>query len=386
VWDWDLARGHMLYSKCWLHMHGYADGEIDATAAGCAALIHPDDAPAQRARLTAYLDGRAARYLSEHRERCKDGRWIWVLDHGMVMRRGPDGQPLRMICTQADITERKHAEQALKELNEQLESRVDARTAELRQVMQQVTESEKLASLGGLVAGVAHELNTPIGNMLLAASALEEKLGEIVQAIRQGSMTRSAILSVLAEGIDASQVIVRNGQRSSELIASFKRVAVDQTSQRRRRFDLRSTVQDIVRALGTVTRHAQVAVQVDIPDGIAMDSYPGHLEQIITNLVMNSVVHGCEGMSDGCIAIGARAGNGNVTLTYRDNGRGIAPEVQHKVFEPFYTTRMGQGGSGLGLTIVHNLVHGVLKGQIRLESEAGRGIRLEISVPLCTPG
>lgn len=385
VWDWDIPSGQVLFSECWKSMHGYAGEEVEPSMAGRERLIHPDDLPRVRAAMSDYFAGAMKRYKNEHRAQCKDGSWKWVLDNGMIVSRDADGQPLRMICTHVDLSERKRAEDALRELNEQLESRVDERTRELRQAMAQIIESEKLASLGALVAGVSHELNTPIGNMVLAASALVDHLRTAGGAVDGGKLTRSGLAHVLAECLDASEIIVRNGNRASDLIDSFKRVAVDQTSQRRRCFDLRATVQDSLNALGAVTRRAKATVDLQIPDGIEMDSFPGHLEQIINNIIMNSITHGFEGRHGGRIVLQAVLKDGMIEMHYADDGHGIASQLHHKVFEPFYTTKLGQGGSGLGLAIVHNLVQAIFKGRLRLESEAGQGVQLHFAFPAVTP-
>lgn len=283
-----------------------------------------------------------------------------------------------------DITERKRSVEALRQLNEDLEERVEQRTQELRRAMDQIVESEKLASLGGIVAGVAHELNTPIGNIVMMASALGDRLAELSKAVAEGTLTKSSLFAFVDECLSASDILVRSGHRAGEMIESFKKVAVDQTSQRRRVFDLRDTVGDILHTLGTAMRHAHVCVDLRIPAGIEMDTYPGDLEQIFSNLIMNSLRHGFDA-AGGHIVIDGRQLQGQIEITYQDDGAGIAPEFHRKVFEPFYTTKLGQGGSGLGMFIVHNLAHGVLKGDIKLDSECGKGVTFTLTVPAVTP-
>lgn len=387
VWDWDIRTGMVVYSRCWMAMHGFESDDIEGSMVGAERLIHPDDIAGVRAAMHAYFAGATPRYKHEYRALCKDGSWKWVIDNGKVVSQDSSGRPLRMICTHIDLSERKRAEQALRELNEQLETRVEERTRELRQAMAQIIESEKLASLGVLVAGVSHELNTPIGNIVLASSALCERLQTLSAAVAGSGagLTRSSLEHSLAECVEASNIIERNGQRSNELIESFKRVAVDQTSQRRRRFDLRTTVQDSLNALRATTRRAKVEIELDIGSEIEMDSFPGHLEQIINNVIMNSITHGFDGREGGRITIAASCSEGMVELCYSDDGHGIATQLQHKVFEPFYTTKLGQGGSGLGLSIVHNLVQAIFKGRMRLESTPGNGVRLHFSLPAVTP-
>ncbi len=283
-----------------------------------------------------------------------------------------------------EVRSRRAAEQTLRLLNEELEQRVDVRTRELRRAMEQIVESEKLASLGSIVAGVAHELNTPLGNIMLVATALDERFSAFAQTVQDGQLTRTVLAAAVTDFREASALLLRSALRASELIESFKAVAVDQTSARRREFDVRATVTDILNSLGTSLRHARVHTVVQIADGIRMDSYPGALEQIISNLISNSIVHGFDGKG-GEIVIAGRQQGSKVELEYRDNGIGIAPELQHKVFEPFYTTRLGQGGSGLGMFIVHNLTHGTLKGEIRIRSELGAGVAVTLSLPAVTP-
>ncbi len=301
---------------------------------------------------------------------------IWVIPHTSTRTFG---------AFLRDITQRKRAEEEMRQLNEGLETRVEQRTQELKQAMQQIVESEKLASLGGIVAGVAHELNTPIGNILLTASTLGSRVTDLSNAAQDGRLSKSVLIESVAEFKYATDLIVRSANRASELIESFKQVAVDQTSHRRRVFDLHNTVADILNTLSTIMRHARVTSELRIPAGIVMDSIPGDLEQIFTNLIMNSIHHGFEAQGSGQVVIEASAVQGRVEIVYQDNGIGIAPEFHRKVFEPFYTTKLGRGGSGLGMFIVHNLVHGSLKGEIRLNSEPGQGARFTLNLPAVTP-
>ncbi len=162
----------------------------------------------------------------------------------------------------------------------------------------------------------------------------------------------------------------------------FKNVAVAQTSQRRRQFDLHTCLHDILITLGRMLRQAHVTVELDVPPGVLMDSYPGHLEQILNNLIVNSILHGFEGRSCGKVAIAASVAGDDVCLVYTDDGVGIAPELQAKIFEPFFSTKVGAGGSGLGMYIVNNLVGGALKGSVSLSSTPGQGVKFEFTLPL----
>jgi len=385
VWDWNVKTNEVVFSRRWKEMHGYAEDAPMNSLKGWEAFVHPDDVAQTRQALLDYFDGKTAQFVNEYRMRGKDGSWKWVIDRGMIAARDAAGKPLRMVCTHADITERRLTEEKLKQLNENLESKVEERTRELSQAMEQIVESQKLASLGSLVAGISHELNTPLGNILMVSSTLNDKLDGLHAMIQKGSLSRIALYTVMDECRRASELIMRSANRSVELIESFKRVAVDQTSQRRRVFELAATVQDILNAFGPALRRANVSVHLQVPEAIEMDSFPGHLEQILNNLITNSILHGFEGKSGGHISISAARHGENVELVYQDNGVGIAKDLQHRVFEPFYTTKLGQGGSGLGLSIVHNLTQAIFKGRMRLESEPGAGVKLIFTLPLVTP-
>ncbi|MEC5160563.1 GAF domain-containing sensor histidine kinase [Janthinobacterium sp. CG_S6] len=380
VWDWDIGAGSVFYSARCLELFGFAGADGHVAFSDWRDHVHPDDLAALSEAIEAHLDGGGGQFTNEHRFRVGDD-WKWLLTRGMVVGRDGAGQALRMIGTYSDVTARKLAEFELLTLNNRLEERVAARTAELQQAMEQIMVTEKMASLGRLVAGVAHELNTPLGNIVLSSSTLKEAIDGVDRLAAGKRLTYAALQEFLGHGKTACELIERNGLHAGELIMSFKQVAVDQASQQRRLFDLRKTVQDMAAALGPITRRARVTLEVRIPAGIGMDSYPGSMDQIITNLVTNSINHGFEGRDGGRITISASARHDRVELVYRDDGRGIEKALQGKVFEPFYTTKMGQGGSGLGLSIVHNIVQAIFKGSVRLESEPGHGVCFVFSLP-----
>ncbi|SFG95898.1 PAS domain S-box-containing protein [Duganella sp. CF458] len=280
----------------------------------------------------------------------------------------PQSQPPAFAALVRDITQRKEAE--------------EARSCELRQALQQIVEQEKMVALGSIVAGVAHELNTPVGNLVLLASTLRDRVGELAGNALAGKLTRSCLVQAAGECREASEVLIRSADRARELIESFKNVAVDQTSQRRRQFDLQTCLHDILVTLGRMMRQANVTAELQVPPGVLMDSYPGHLEQILNNLIVNSILHGFEGRGCGKVSIAASVAGDHVRLVYSDDGVGIAPELQQKIFEPFFSTKVGAGGSGLGMYIVNNLVSGALQGSVSLSSAPGQGVRFEFSLPL----
>ncbi len=296
------------------------------------------------------------------------------------------GRVVEVFSVGSDITERKRAEEELERHRERLEEMVSERTAELRQAMMQLVQAEKLAALGNLVAGVAHELNTPLGNTRIAASLLCEQFREFAGTFEAGKLRRSEMEGFLSRGREAAELLERNSARAADLVGHFKQVAVDQSSARRRLFDLRQTVEEMLVTLRLTFKRTQHRIELDIPAGLEMDSYPGPLEQVITNLVGNSLTHGFVGIEQGCIELQAQAfGEAQVVLRCVDNGVGIPTAALHRLFEPFFTSRLGQGGSGLGLYIAYNLVTGVLGGTIEVESSPGHGATFTLTLPRTAP-
>ncbi|NEX20261.1 PAS domain S-box protein [Thiorhodococcus mannitoliphagus] len=297
-----------------------------------------------------------------------------------------DGQPNGVIGVAIDITERMRAEEELRQHREHLEELVTERTAALQQAMTQLVQAEKLAALGHLVAGVAHELNTPLGNARMVASTLAEHLQTLAAVVEAGTLRRSQLTAFLEQGREAVALLERNTVRAADLIGHFKQVAVDQTSVRRRRFNLCKTVEEVLATLGPTVKRTAHRIEVRIPPELELDSYPGPLEQIITNLIDNSLSHGFADIEAGCVEIRAQSERpAQVVLSYRDNGSGIPESIQTRIFEPFFTTRLGQGGSGLGLYIVYNLVTSVLGGTIEIDSRAGQGTTFRLSLPCTAP-
>lgn len=291
-----------------------------------------------------------------------------------------------------DVTERQKTEARLRELNETLEHRVVERTRELsdaleglRQAQAGLVQAEKLASLGALVAGVAHELNTPIGNAVMVASTLADHQRGFEVAIA-GGLRRTALEAYLATAREAVQVLERNLRRAAELVGSFKQLAVDRSSDQRRRFELAEVVQEVLLALSPTLRRSAVRLEADVPGGLPLDSYPGPLSQVLVNLINNALLHAFEPDSAGQVWLLAEPqGPDRLRLRVRDNGRGIPEAALGRIFDPFFTTRLGQGGSGLGLHIVYNLVTGVLGGRIEVLSQVGQGTEFVIDLPACAP-
>ncbi|QPF75081.1 GAF domain-containing protein [Roseateles sp. DAIF2] len=250
----------------------------------------------------------------------------------------------------------------------------------------QLVEREKLASLGALVAGVAHELNTPIGNSLLMASTLHDGSRRFVEQVRGGALRRSELERFCAHAEESSSLLVRSLGRAAQLVASFKQLAVDQTSDRRRGFDLAKVCEEVALTLDNRLRREEHRLELAVPPDLQFDSFPGPLEQVLSNLVLNAVLHGFEGRSGGRMRLSAEAmGADWVRLVFSDDGRGIPAEQLPRIFDPFFTTKMGRGGSGLGLHICYTIVSSLLGGQISVSSVAGQGTRFELLLPRVAP-
>ena len=301
--------------------------------------------------------------------------------------------------------ERSRREQELQAHREHLEELVLARTAELTLAKEQaelvseelatalenlsITQDElvrrdKLAALGTLVAGIAHELNTPIGNSLVVASTMAERT-QAIKAGLVGGLRRSELEHFLAEAGEADKIVLRNLERAAQLVSSFKQIAVDHTSAQRRQFNLAQLVNELLQPLQATLRHDDFRVVLDIDPTLTLDSYPGPLSQVVANLFENCVLHGFDGRSSGTITLGAAGTGDDVHLTISDNGVGISDANMRHIYNPFFTTKIGAGGSGLGLHIVHNIITGVLGGHIDASSDGHSGTSVRLTLPRCAP-
>jgi signal transduction histidine kinase len=251
----------------------------------------------------------------------------------------------------------------------------------LHRTQKEMIQSAKMAALGDLVAGVAHEVNTPIGVSVTASSFLVERTRQIRELYQKGEMKRSDLEKYLALAEESSTSVLSNLERAAELVQSFKKVAADQSSEEKRVFEIQSYLEQILLSLRPQFKRTPHEVRMDCPAGLHMDSYPGAIMQIMTNLIMNSLIHGFADGESGRILIQVREVNDDVVLTYRDTGVGMNAEQKERIYDPFYTTRRGSGGTGLGMNIVYNLVAQTLKGSIQLESSPGQGALFTLTLP-----
>jgi signal transduction histidine kinase len=277
---------------------------------------------------------------------------------------------------------RRQAEVELKASKERAEHALQ----ELQETQQSLIEAEKLAALGGLVAGVAHEVNNPIGIGLTVASSFARRCDQFSQEIRDGAVRRSKLDEFIAGSQEAAKQLLANLNRAADLIQSFRQVAVDRSHAERRTFDLKEATEQIVASLRPALKRSSISLSVNLPEGIIMDSYPGPYGQVLTNLVLNALVHAFPDNRPGAIRLSAKViGSFQVEVEFVDDGIGMSAEIQHRAFEPFFTTRRNRGGTGLGLHIVYNLVTRQLGGRVRLESDLGRGTTFRVRLPLIAP-
>jgi signal transduction histidine kinase len=273
----------------------------------------------------------------------------------------------------------------LQEVNATLEQRVEERSAQLADMQQKALNSERLTSLGSMVAGISHELNTPLGNALTVSTTLESQVQTLSQRVEEGKLTRSDMSDFLSGAAEMSLLVTQSITRAANLVASFKQVAVDQTSEQRRVFLLDRVVSDNVAALMPSLGRIHVQVVQDIPADIRCDSFPGPLGQVVTNLVQNAAVHGFNDKAVGQIQIIATLQGDQVELVVVDDGMGMDKKVLMHVFDPFFTTQLGKGSSGLGLSVSYRIATSVLGGSISARSEPGQGSTFTLKFPVKAP-
>lgn len=292
--------------------------------------------------------------------------------------------------------EKKKAEQQLRELTATLDERVQKRTAQLnaanidllntldqlQKTQAQLVQSEKMASLGALVAGVAHEINTPVGIAYTAATHLAKETGEVLTLYQSGKMKRSDFEDYLAMCRESTTMLQSNLNRAGELIRSFKQVAIDQSGEIKRTFNLREYIDEVLLSLRPILKKTRHQVAVICDEGISLRSYPGAFSQILTNFITNSITHAYDEDDAGRICLRVLQTPDTLRLEYSDDGKGIAENDRARIFEPFFTTNRKNGGNGLGLHIVYNIITQKLHGTITCRSEPGKGTTFAVSIPL----
>lgn len=292
------------------------------------------------------------------------------------------GNLVQIIGTQTEITELINAQASLRRLHEaekrKLESMVDEKSEALTNVLDELIEKEKLASLGHLVSGVSHEINTPLGVSVLANSYLEKESKDTHRKLESGTLTLEDLQAHLAKVDETTAILRTNLSRAVALVKSFKEIAVRQNIEAMETFNVRDYIDMIMLSLKHEYKSRPIVFDIDCPPELTLYTYPGALSQILTNLVMNALNHAYERHEKGTISISLSAKDSTATLVFEDDGKGMTQEVAERIFEPFFTTNRGKGGSGLGMNIVYNIVTGQLNGRIKCESVPGKGTRFEI--------
>ena len=299
--------------------------------------------------------------------------------------------------TQGHIQRQADAENEYRTLNISLEEKVNQRTLALKeanaeliqtleklhQFQRQMVQNEKMASLGDMVAGVAHEVNTPIGLGVTASTMMLDRLGDLRKGFEEKTLKASALAKFINESEENLNIIYRNLNRAAELISSFKQVAVDQSSENNRIFSFAKLMEEILMSMRPKLKRVNHEINIHCADDLYIESKAGPINQIMINLIMNSIIHGFEFIEKGTIDIDiVMLDDKKVCITFKDNGEGIPEQLRKRIFDPFVTTKRGQGGSGLGMHLVYNLVTQALNGSISVQSETGKGVEFKIIFPV----
>lgn len=395
LWDLDIKQDLIRRSNPLLILKG-STGELSTNARSLMRYVHPEDADAFDKAMRAHIKGISDVLDVTCRSESVEGGWRWIRMRGRVVERNSSGRALRMVGTTGDITELKQNEIALAEINLELEQRVIQRTNalskvnsdlqqtidQLTQTQQQLVESEKMAALGGLVAGVAHEINTPLGIGVTAASFLDVEVKRLEKMLKDSSLTKADLEGFSRNASESSQLILRNLYRADKLVKSFKQVAVDQSSQETRVINLQGYIEEVLVSLQPVIKKTPHEVHLYCSEVLVFETFPGAIYQILVNLVMNSLLHAFAKIDKGKIDILISQDRDCALIEFRDNGCGMPEDIRRRVFDPFFTTRRGEGGSGLGLHIAWNLTTQLLGGSISCESELGTGTSFYLRIPL----
>jgi PAS domain S-box-containing protein len=396
LWDWHILTGQVLYNEQWAAMLGYRLEELDTTISTWQALVHPDDLPGVEQVLKAHLAGMTPYYETEHRCLTKSGAWLWILDRGRVAERDAEGRAVRMAGTHLDISARKQAEAQLRLLNEELEQRVQDEVQKNREKDVLLLQQDKMASIGQLAAGVAHEINNPMGFIISNLGSLEnysEALIRYLESVEQQLQTetvQSANLKQLRDSLDIPFILgdllplltesLEGADRVKQIVLDLKDFArMDDTTVQEA--DLNQCVRSTINIVRNELKYV-ADLDLQLADLPPVNSSPQQINQVITNLLVNAA-HAIEG--HGTIRVVTRQEGDKAVLVIADTGKGIPPEVMKKIFDPFFTTKPVGQGTGLGLTITYDLIR-KNGGSISVESEPGTGTIFTVLLPLSRHG
>ncbi len=378
VWMADAAGKIYWFNNHW---HDYTGTSVgDTSSHDWQAILAPASLQEAQDRWAQALEAGTALEL-ELSMLGKDGQYCPFLTR-VIPLRDPTAAIYGWIGTHIDISERKRSEQAIRDARDTAETALQ----NLRETQNSLIEVEKLAALGRLLAGVAHEINNPVGTSLTVATALERKTAMIATELAQGTLRRSSLLEFLQINREASSQLVANLNHAAELIQSFKQVATDRNQSNQRTFDLGDLTEQIVLSLRPGLGKKSLTLKVECQPDLTMISYPGPYGQVLTNLFLNSVTHAFADGKEGSIEIKVlAAGKDSAEVLFFDDGCGMSADDRRRAFDPFFTTRRDQGSTGLGLHIVHSIVTNYLGGRLYLDSEPGEGTRIRLVLPRVAP-
>ncbi len=392
-WDWDIKAGNLVRSN--------NSGEFalpcgqNYSIDSLQVLVHPEDFDKVQQAFTRHAGGQTDYFECAYRMRNADGQWIWVLDRGQVVKRDEQGRPTRAIGTVQNINNMKQIEAQLRALNEELEQRVEARTAQLnqtvaslanandqlRQAQEQLIEAEKMAALASLVAGIAHEINTPIGICITSTSVLSDACLQFFNLQEDKKLTLSDFQRFKQTCGESLKLIAGNLEKTDYLVQSFKRVSVQQTTDDATECNLGELLRQLIEIRASQLNESQITVNLNCTDRVSIYSHYRSLELLFDQLLENSIKHGFAHGNGGTITITIEPNATGVNILYCDNGSGLSQQGREKLFEPFYTTERGQGHLGLGMHIIYNHVSQRLKGSIEIDDSQPQGLAYRISLP-----
>ena len=394
LWDWDKTRGSIQRKNTLSHFT-FKPQEGLMTLAQMSEKLHPDDQDKFHQALAAHCDHGKEHFECAYRLKDKTGQWRWVLDRGKIVDKTAQGEISRFTGTLQDIHSMRMAKQQLRELNDTLEQKVADRTQALQDsidkltaAQQQLVEAEKMASLGNLVAGVAHEVNTPLGICITMVSLHIEKLNQLTTQLSAGSLSRQLLQSYVEQTAESQALVDSNLHRAAQLIQSFKKVAVEQSADGDELIHFHQYLKDIIRSVAPRANHHQVTITLITDEDWQVQTCPGAWWQLLSNLIENSLLHGfadnttgnITDSTGGDISIAAVLVEDRLKLVYQDNGKGMDAQQLENIYEPFYTTTRHQGSTGLGMHIVYNLVVQKLGGTIDCQSEPDKGVMFTLEM------
>ncbi len=393
-WDWNTQKNTLVRSNN-SHIFSLPSGEnfsIDAMKA----LVHPDDFENLKTTFIKHLNQQSDYFEYAYRLRNNLNQWTWVLDRGKVVQRDEKNFPIRVLGTIQNINDLKTIEEQLRQLNEELETRVENRTTELATTVDelattlkqltstqlQLVKAEKMAALGGLVSGISHEINTPVGICITSSSALESAIETFFQLQAENKLTRAEFETFKQTCQYSLSLVSRNLQRTAELVQSFKLVAVDQAGDTPSKCNIKQFFQYIIDGFENQLAENKTKLNFICEADLEINCFSASLELVLTQLIHNSLQHGIEKNGAGLIDISVFTQNHQMIINYQDNGSGLATSNNERMFEPFYTTLRNQGHTGLGMHIVFNHITQRLNGSIEINKNTTQGLAFTITIPV----